>query len=122
LPGGVIGTVHGAHLAGAWQAVSVLSHPPRTADVARNGLIAHDVLEAAGPTPESVSLLTRHAPWSTLSLSRSAATSWPQHALSSTASPGHRRRSSSGQPQGAAGSPSCSTPTSSTEAGNANTY
>jgi len=42
---GVIGTVYGAHLAGAWHAVSVLSHPPRTEDVARNGLIAHDVHE-----------------------------------------------------------------------------
>src|SRR5258707_10336072 len=44
---GVIGTVYGAHLAGAWHAVSVLSHPPRTKDVARNGLIAHDVLEGS---------------------------------------------------------------------------
>jgi 2-dehydropantoate 2-reductase len=44
---GVIGTVYGAHLAGAGHAVSVLSHPPRTEDVARNGLIAHDVLEGS---------------------------------------------------------------------------
>ena len=44
---GVIGTVYGAHLAGAGHAVSVLSHPPRTQDVARNGLIAHDVLEGS---------------------------------------------------------------------------
>jgi 2-dehydropantoate 2-reductase len=43
----VIGTVYGAHLAGAGHAVSVLSHPPRTQDVARNGLIAHDVLEGS---------------------------------------------------------------------------
>jgi 2-dehydropantoate 2-reductase len=44
---GVIGTVYGAHLASAGHAVSVLSHPPRTQDVARNGLIAHDVLEGS---------------------------------------------------------------------------
>ncbi len=44
---GVIGTVYGAHLAGAGHAVSVLSHPPRTEDVARNGLVAHDVLEGS---------------------------------------------------------------------------
>ena len=42
---GVIGTVYGAHLACAGHAVSVLSHPPRTEDVARNGLTAHDVLD-----------------------------------------------------------------------------
>ncbi len=41
------GTVYGAHLAGAWHAVSVLSHPPRTEDIARTGLIAHDVLEGS---------------------------------------------------------------------------
>jgi len=34
---GVIGAVYGAHLARAWHPVSVLSHPPRTEDVARNG-------------------------------------------------------------------------------------
>jgi 2-dehydropantoate 2-reductase len=44
---GVIGTVYGAHLAGAGHAVSVLSHPPRTEDVARNGLVAYDVLEGS---------------------------------------------------------------------------
>src|SRR6266568_1067456 len=44
---GVIGTVYAAHLAGAGHAVSVLSHPPRTEDVARNGLVAHDVLEGS---------------------------------------------------------------------------
>jgi 2-dehydropantoate 2-reductase len=43
----VIGTVYGAHLAGAGHAVSVLSHPPRTENVARNGLIARDVLEGS---------------------------------------------------------------------------
>lgn len=41
---GVIGTVYGAHLACAGHAVSVVSHPPRTEEVARNGLTAHDVL------------------------------------------------------------------------------
>src|SRR5258708_14670961 len=44
---GVIGTVYGAHLAGAWHAVSVLSHPPRTEDVARNGLMARVVPEGS---------------------------------------------------------------------------
>ena len=44
---GVIGAVYGAHLARAWHPVSVLSHPPRTEDVARNGLIAHDVHEGS---------------------------------------------------------------------------
>ena len=41
---GVIGTVYGAHLAAAGNAVSVLSHRPGTDDVARSGLSAHDVL------------------------------------------------------------------------------
>jgi 2-dehydropantoate 2-reductase len=41
---GVIGTVYGAHLGAAGHAVSVLSHPPRTDDVAAGGLAAHDVL------------------------------------------------------------------------------
>lgn len=41
---GVIGTVYGAHLGAAGHAVSVLSHPPRTDDVATRGLAAHDVL------------------------------------------------------------------------------
>ena len=42
---GMIGTVYGAHLACTGHAVSVLSHPPRTEDVAWNGLTAHDVLD-----------------------------------------------------------------------------
>jgi len=100
---GVIGRVYGAHLAGAWHAVSVLSHPPRTEDVARNGLTAQDVLEGSRTDARVSVLLTRQAPCSTLSLSRSAATGWPQHASSSPASPSHRRWSSSGQPQGATG-------------------
>jgi 2-dehydropantoate 2-reductase len=41
---GVIGTVYGAHLGAAGHAVSVLSHPPRTDDVAARGLVARDVL------------------------------------------------------------------------------
>ncbi len=52
---GVIGTVYGAHLAGAWHAVSVLSHPPRTEDVARNGLIALTCTKA-GRTDARVSV------------------------------------------------------------------
>ncbi len=53
---GVIGTVYGAHLAGAGHVVSVLSRPPRTEDVARNGLIAHDVLDGSR-TDASVSVV-----------------------------------------------------------------
>ncbi len=40
---GVIGTVYGAHLAAAGNAVSVLSHPPRTVEIASGGLAARDV-------------------------------------------------------------------------------
>lgn len=41
---GVIGTVYGAHLAAAGHAVAVLSHQPRTDQVATKGLIAHDAM------------------------------------------------------------------------------
>ena len=41
---GVIGTVYGAHLGAAGHAISVLSHPPRTGDIAARGLTARDVL------------------------------------------------------------------------------
>ncbi len=41
---GVIGTVYGAHLAAAGNAVSILCHRPRTDDFANGGLSAHDVL------------------------------------------------------------------------------
>ena len=41
---GVIGTVYGAHLAAAGNTVSVLSHGPRTDEVAAAGLSARDVL------------------------------------------------------------------------------
>ena len=41
---GVIGTVYGAHVAAAGSKVSVLSHGPRTSEVAAAGLSAHDVL------------------------------------------------------------------------------
>jgi 2-dehydropantoate 2-reductase len=44
---GVVGTVYGAHLAAAGHEVQVLSHPPRTDDVARAGLTAHDVLDGS---------------------------------------------------------------------------
>jgi 2-dehydropantoate 2-reductase len=44
---GVIGTVYGAHLGAAGHAVSVLSHPPRTDDVAARGLAAHNVLSGS---------------------------------------------------------------------------
>jgi 2-dehydropantoate 2-reductase len=41
---GVIGTVYGAHVAAAGSKVSVLSHGPRTSDVAVAGLSAREVL------------------------------------------------------------------------------
>ena len=41
---GVIGTVYGAHVAAAGSKVSVLSHEPRTGEVATAGLSARDVL------------------------------------------------------------------------------
>ena len=41
---GVIGTVYGAHIAAAGSKVSVLSHEPRTSEVATAGLSARDVL------------------------------------------------------------------------------
>lgn len=42
---GVIGTVYGAQLAAAGNAVSVLAHGTRTDEVARNGLIVQDALD-----------------------------------------------------------------------------
>ena len=47
---GVIGTVYGAHLAAAGCTVGVLSHGPRTDEVAARGLSARDVLGGGGPT------------------------------------------------------------------------
>ena len=41
---GVIGTVYGAHVAAAGHQVSVLSHEPRTGEVAAGGMCARDVL------------------------------------------------------------------------------
>jgi 2-dehydropantoate 2-reductase len=41
---GVIGTVYGAHVAAAGHQVSVLSHGPRTGEVAVGGMCARDVL------------------------------------------------------------------------------
>src|ERR1700685_2853164 len=40
---GVVGTVYGAHLAAAGNAVSVLRHGPRTDEVAAGGLCAREV-------------------------------------------------------------------------------
>jgi 2-dehydropantoate 2-reductase len=42
---GVIGTVYGAHLAAAGNTVSVLSHRPRTDELASKGLAARDVID-----------------------------------------------------------------------------
>jgi 2-dehydropantoate 2-reductase len=44
---GVIGTVYGAHIAAAGNKVSVLSHPPRTDEVAAGGVRARDVLDGS---------------------------------------------------------------------------
>jgi len=44
---GVIGTVYGAHLGAAGHTVDVLSHPPRTDDIALRGLAAHEVLNGS---------------------------------------------------------------------------
>ncbi len=44
---GVIGTVYGAHLGAAGNAVSVLAHGVRTAEVGQDGLRARDVLTGA---------------------------------------------------------------------------
>ena len=52
----MIGTVYGAHLAAAGHAVSVLSHPPRTEEVARAGLIAVDVHDGSR-TQASISVV-----------------------------------------------------------------
>jgi 2-dehydropantoate 2-reductase len=54
---GVVGTVYGAHLAAAGHQVQVLSHPPRTDDIARSGLKAHDVLDST-ITDASASVVT----------------------------------------------------------------
>ena len=52
---GVIGTVYGAHLGAAGHAVHVLSHPPRTDDIAARGLAARDVLsDSRTATPARV--------------------------------------------------------------------
>jgi ketopantoate reductase len=42
---GVIGTVYGAHVGAAGHTVDVLSHPPRTDDIAIRGLAAHEVID-----------------------------------------------------------------------------
>lgn len=55
---GVIGTVYGAHLAAADHTVSVLSHPPRTDQVAADGLRAHDVLDG-GRVQAAVSVVSQ---------------------------------------------------------------
>ena len=51
---GLIGTVYGAHLAAAGCTVSVLSHGPRTGDVAAGGLCARDVLSGGRADAEAV--------------------------------------------------------------------
>jgi 2-dehydropantoate 2-reductase len=52
---GVIGTVYGAHLGAAGHTLHVLSHPPRTDDIAARGLAARDVLsDSRTATPARV--------------------------------------------------------------------
>jgi 2-dehydropantoate 2-reductase len=52
---GVIGTVYGAQLRAAGHEISVLAHGSRTEDVARGGLLAHDVADCVGVrSPASV--------------------------------------------------------------------
>jgi len=52
----VIGTVYGAHIAAAGNQVSVLSHGPRTGEVAAGGLCARDVL-SGGRVDAAVSVV-----------------------------------------------------------------
>jgi 2-dehydropantoate 2-reductase len=80
---GVIGTVYGAHLGAAGHAVDVLSHPPRTDQIAARGLAARDVLDGsrAGTTARVVSSVGADA--MTWFLSPSEVTSQPGHAASS---------------------------------------
>jgi hypothetical protein len=103
LPGAGTGTVYGANFAGAGHAVSVLSHPPRTEDGARNGLIAHEVLE--GSRTGAIASVVPGAAGTLLDLVlvTFAATNWPQHALSSPAAPGPGGGLLREQPRGAAG-------------------
>ena len=58
---GVIGTVYGAHLGAAGHLVSVLSHPPRTDEIAARGLAARDVLDGSR-TETRVSVVPDAAP------------------------------------------------------------
>jgi 2-dehydropantoate 2-reductase len=51
---GVIGTVYGAQLAAAGSTVWVLSHGPRTDDLAAQGLCAHDVLGGGRAEAETI--------------------------------------------------------------------
>ena len=55
----VIGTVYGAHLAAAGNAVSVLSHPTRTDEISSAGLAARDVL--AGSRTEAAATVVPDA-------------------------------------------------------------
>ena len=57
---GVIGTVFGAHLAAAGASVAVLAHGRRTDDVARDGLVARDVIIGA-ETRASVEVVSEPA-------------------------------------------------------------
>ena len=57
---GVIGTVYGAHLAAAGNTVSVLTHGPRTDEVAAGGLCARDVLGGGWARADSAVVADAH--------------------------------------------------------------
>jgi ketopantoate reductase len=86
---GVIGTVYGAHIAAAGSKVSVLSHGPRTSEVAAAGLSARDVL-SGGRVDTEADVLQDASGTTTSSLSRSGVISCPQHAPDSRSWPGSR--------------------------------
>ena len=79
---GVIGTVYGVHVAAAGHQVSVLSHGPRTGEVAEGGMRARDVLSAER-TDVRPAVVPDAAGTTTSSSSRSGVISYPRRAPSS---------------------------------------
>ena len=80
---GVIGTVYGAHLGAAGHTVDVLSHPPRTDDIAIRGLAAHEVLHDSRAATAANVVPDTGADRYDLVLVAVRATSWPRLAASS---------------------------------------
>jgi 2-dehydropantoate 2-reductase len=60
---GVIGTVYGAHLAAAGHKISVLSHEPRTGEVAAGGLSARDVMSGQRAEAEAAVVTDARGPY-----------------------------------------------------------